>query len=171
MSRQQRETPECSSVGKLTTAPSQKSPRPTATSPPLPHHHHPFSPLSPCPKLLLTCTISQLVQDDSPQQPHMLSSQESIVSLTPCVLCLHHFVEQILPQCTLPSAPRVEFSITSHIHDTLWWVPLRGPGQEGGGYRVSEMRACKPWPLSCLSHTHQPTETHAHTATLPLSPQ
>lgn len=120
--------------------PPQKLPRPPVTRPLLPHH--PFSPLSRCPKLLLTCTVSQLVQDDSPWQPLVLSSQGSIVSLTPCVLCLHHFVEQILPQRMLPSAPLVEFSITSHIHDTLWWVPPRGAGQEGGGgYRVSEMRA------------------------------
>lgn len=151
MSRQQRETPECSSVGKLTTAPAQKLPRPPVTGPCLPHH--PFSPLSPCPKLLLTCTISQLVQDDSPREPLVLSSQGSIVSLTPCVLCLHHFVEQILPQRMLPSAPLVEFSITSHIHDTLWWVPPRGPGQEGGGIQGFRNESCKPLPLSCQSHT------------------
>lgn len=135
VSRQQRETPECSSVGKLTTAPAQKLPRPPVTRALLPHH--PLSPLSPCPKLLLTCTISQLVQDESPRQPLTLSSQGSIVSLTPCVLCLHHFVEQILPHRLLPSASLVEFSITSHIHDTLWWVPPWGPGQDRG----SEMRA------------------------------
>lgn len=129
---------ECSSVGKLTTAPAQKLPQPPVTSTPLPQH--PLSPLSPCPKLLPTCTISQLVQDGSTPQPLVLSSQGSIVSLTPCVLCLHHFIEQILPRRTLPSAPLVEFSITSHIRDTLWWVPPRGPGQERG-YGVSEMRA------------------------------
>lgn len=99
----------------------------------------PSHPCPPCPELLLTCAISQLVQDEPPGQPLVLSSQGSIVSLTPCVLCLHHFVEQILPQRMLPSAPPVEFSITSHIRDTLWWVPPQGPGPRG--YRVSEMRA------------------------------
>lgn len=157
MSRQQRETPECSSVGKLTTAPAQKLPRPPVTSPSSSPPPRP----SPCPKLVLTCTISQLVQDDSARQPLMLSSQGSIVSLTPCVLCLHHFVEQILPQRMLPSAPLVEFSITSHIHDTLWCVPPRGLGQEWG-YRVSEMRAANPLPLSCQSHM----QAQKHTVTL-----
>lgn len=38
-----------------------------------------------------------------------------IVSLTPRVLCLHHFAQHALP----PAPPPVEFSITSHVRDTL----------------------------------------------------
>lgn len=127
--------PECSSVGKLTTAPAQKLQQPTVSAPPSP----PPPLLTPVPlvqKLLLTCTISQLVQGESPPAAsHAVvirggGWREGIGSLTPCVLCLHHFIGRILPQRTLPSAPLVEFSITSHIQDTLWWVPPWGPGQE-----------------------------------------
>lgn len=109
MSRRQRETAECSSVGKLTTAPVQR-----LQSPPRATFHHSFSPLSPCPKLLLTCTISQLFQDESARRPSRAFAEGGIVSLTPCVLCLHHFVQR-----AQPSALPVEFSITSHVHDTL----------------------------------------------------
>lgn len=88
----------------------------------------------------------------APSSLLVLSSQGSIESLTPCVLCLKQVVEQILPRCALPAAPAAEFSITSHIHDTLWWVLPREQGREGG-YRVSEMRAAKLG-LRAVSHTH-----------------
>lgn len=147
MSGWQLETSECGSVGKLTTAPAQRpqpppfSGRPTST----------LTFLTPRPhELLLTCTISQLVQDEPSRQPLMLSSQGSIVSLTPCVLCLHHFIGQILPQRVLPSAPRLEFSITSHIRDAMWRVPPWGLGQEFPPH--DSFQHCQPWSLMLFVH-------------------
>lgn len=95
--------------------------------PPPDTFQHPCSPLSPRLKLLLTCTISQLFQDESPQQPSHAFAKEGIVSLTPCVLCLHHFSGQILPRRALPSAPLVEFSITSHVRATLGFATRPSP--------------------------------------------
>lgn len=79
---------------------------------------HPFSPLSPRPELLLTCTISQLFQAASPRQPSDAFARQGIVSLTPCVLCLHHFSGQILPRrATICSAGRIfnYFSRPCHL--------------------------------------------------------
>lgn len=42
----------------------------------------------------------------------------------------------------MPAAPPAEFSITSHIRDTLWWVPPREPGQEGvTGFQKRELQS------------------------------
>lgn len=75
------------------------------------------SPPVPLSKLLLTRTNSQLFQDEPARQPShaFLGEGGGIVSLTPRVLCLHHFAQHALP----PAPPPVEFSITSHVRDTL----------------------------------------------------
>lgn len=76
------------------------------------------SPPSPCPNFCLHAQIHNYFRTGRPGSRLMLSPRRGIVSLTPRVLCLHHFAQH-----ALPSAPPVEFSITSHVRDTLRSVP------------------------------------------------
>lgn len=76
------------------------------------------SPLSPCPNFCLHAQIHNYFRPSRPGSLLRLSPGRGIVSLTPRVLCLHRFVQR-----ALPSAPPVEFSITSHVRDTLRSVP------------------------------------------------
>lgn len=155
--RRQREPAECGPVGKLTTAPGQELHRPPVCDPPLHPPTPPPSSVSPLFPLSRSCCLRAPFHNRR-RRPPVLSSQGRIVSLTPCVLCLHHLVEQILPRRVLPSAPLVEFSITSHIHDTLRWLPpWRGP-RRGGRWGVQGFRneSCEPLPRSC----HSRSQTH-----------
>lgn len=77
------------------------------------------SPLSPCPNFCLHAQIHNYFRTTRPGSLLRLSPGRGIVSLTPRVLCLHHFAQHALPS----APPPLEFSITSHVRDTLRSVP------------------------------------------------
>lgn len=75
-------------------------------------------PPSPCLNFCLHAQIHNYFRTRRPGSLLTLSPGRGIVSLTPRVLCLHPFAQH-----ALPSAPPVEFSITSHVRGTLRSVP------------------------------------------------